>query len=167
MAALSEDSVENAVAVGISTPRFRHLDLSAGEACDARSVQYVYCSGIEVWSIEQFRQILAAIMNVLKPGGLVRVAARDLDAIVYGYLLDWRSDASVGESRAMRLNAWRRNEAAEYLFNEEDLRAELENTGFVDIWRLPAGSSSVQIFHGCEQPGSAELALEARKPVSE
>jgi hypothetical protein len=162
MTVLSEGLIENAVAIGVTLSRFRELDLNAAEAHPPGSVRYVYCAGMEACSLEQFRRTLAAIMGILEPGGLIRIATRDLDAIIFGYLLDWSSSAS-GESRAMQFNAWRQNETAQYLFNEEDLRAELEKAGFVDVWRLPAGASSVQIFHECEQPGSAELALEARK----
>ena len=165
MTVLSEGLAHNAVAIGVALSRFRQLDLDAVATHPAGTARYAYCSGMEAWTLDQFRRTLAAIMDILEPGGLIRVAARDLDAIVHGYLLDWSSNASKGESRAMQFNAWRRNEAAEYIFNEEDLRAELEKVGFVDIWRLPAGASSVQIFHDCEQPGSVELALEARKPA--
>ena len=158
--------VEKAVAVGITHPRFEQLNVEQIDARPASSARYAYCSGIEAWSIDEFRKVLSAISWTLEPGGIVRIAAEDLDAVVYGYLLEWTNGQSTHTTRAQRLNAWRRNETAQFIYNEEDLRAELEKAGFVDIWRLPAGASSVKFFHDCELHEPAGLVLEGRKPVS-
>jgi hypothetical protein len=135
------------------------------EARPSASTRYVYFSGIEAWTVLEFRRILLTIVRILEPGGIVRIVAKDLDAIVYGYLLEWNKSEPNEVTRAQQLNAWRRSETAEYVFNEEDLRAELDSAGFVDIWRLQPGASSAEIFHKCEQSGSAEMVLEARKPA--
>jgi hypothetical protein len=105
-------------------------------------------------------------MRILKPAGNIRVATRDLDAVIYGYLLDRESSQPTGMTRAQQLNAWRKSEKAEFVFNEEDLESELQQAGFVDIWRLSAGASSVEIFRDCERQESSDLVLEARKPAS-
>jgi len=76
------------------------------------------------------------------------------------YLLDREKNQSTGMTRAQQLNAWRKNEKAEFVFNEEDLESELRKAGFVDIWRLSAGASSIEIFRDCERHGSPDLVLE-------
>jgi predicted SAM-dependent methyltransferase len=165
MSDLVEVTAGRAIAVGTAHPRFQHLKVEDMESRSSASVQYVYCSGIEAWTGAEFRHTLSAISRILAPGGFVRVVAQDLDALVYGYLLEWKSDQPTAMTRAQRLNAWRKNETAQFVFNEEDLRAELENAGFVDIWRLPVGASSVEVFRDCEPPLSTGLVLEARNPV--
>jgi predicted SAM-dependent methyltransferase len=165
MSGLVEGSVERVLAVGTANSRFKHLELKDIESTSNSSVQLVYCSGIEAWNISEFRRILSAIFKILQPRGVVRVAAQDLDALVYGYLVDWENDPATNMTRAQRLNAWRKSETAQYVFNEEDLRNELENAGFADIWRLPAGASSIEAFRDCEQDGAKGLVLEGRRPV--
>jgi predicted SAM-dependent methyltransferase len=165
MSGLENDSVEKAVAVGIAHPRFEQLCIDNMELQPTASARYAYCAGIEAWTVNGFREILSALSRILKPGGIVRIVAQDLDAVVYGYLLEWKNDQSADATRAQRLNVWRRNETAQYIYNEEDLRTEFENAGFVDIWRLPAGASSIKFFRDCELSESAALVLEGRNPV--
>jgi predicted SAM-dependent methyltransferase len=163
---LTDRMVTNAFTVGIPRPGFEHLDLDEAEMQPpGASVCYVYCSGVEAWSRSELRRTLTAIMKILEPAGVVRVATPDLDATVYGYLLDWTREDLAGTTRAQRLNDWRKSVAAQFVFNEEDLRAELENAGFVNIWRLAPGASSIEAFLDCEED-STELVLEGRKPAS-
>jgi predicted SAM-dependent methyltransferase len=166
MNGLTGSVVENAVAIGADCARFELLSLGKVDSRPDASAQYVYCSGVEAWTIAEFRRVLCATMRILKPAGIIRVATRDLDAVVYGYLLDWAGNQPAGTTRAQQLNAWRKSETAEFVFNEEDLRSELRQAGFVDIWRLAAGASSVEIFRDCERQESSDLVLEARKPAS-
>jgi hypothetical protein len=161
---LTDRTVANAFTVGNPRPGFEHLDLDEAERRPGASVRYVYCSGIEAWSQGELRRTLAVIMKILEPAGVVRVATPDLDAIVYGYLLDWTGKQLPGTTRARRFNDWRKGITAQFVFNEEDLRTELENAGFVNIWRLVAGASSIEAFVDCEED-PAELVLEGRKPV--
>jgi predicted SAM-dependent methyltransferase len=165
MSGFANSHVEKIVAVGTANSRFKNLELKDIDSRPSANVEFVYCSGIEAWTIVDLRRALSAILRILKPGGVVRVAAQDLDAVVHGYLLDWKRDQPADMTRAERLNAWRKNETAQYVFNEEDLRAELENAGFVDIWRLPAGASSIEVFRDCERDETKGLVLEGRNPV--
>jgi predicted SAM-dependent methyltransferase len=162
---LTDRVVEDAFTVGIPRPGFEHLNIDEAELRPSASVRYIYCSGIEAWSRDEFRRVLTAIMKILQPAGVVRVATPDLDSIVYGYLLDWNQEQLPGTTRAQRLNGWRKSVTAQFIFNEEDLRAELEHAGFVDIWRLAAGASSIEAFLDCEEDAT-ELVLEGRKPAS-
>jgi predicted SAM-dependent methyltransferase len=156
--------VADAFTVGFPRPGFEHLDIDEAGRRPGGSVRYIYCSGIEAWSRDELRRILAAIMKILAPAGVVRVATPDLEAVIYGYLLDWHRKDLPGSTRAQRFNDWRTGLTAQFVFNEEDLRAELENAGFVDIWRLPAGASSVEAFLDCEEDAT-DLVLEGRKPA--
>ena len=160
---LTDRVVEDAFTVGIPRPGFEHLDVDEAELRPSASVRYIYCSGIEAWSRDELRRALTAIMKILRPAGIVRVATPDLDSTVYGYLLDWNQRLP-GTTRAQRFNDWRKSVTAQFIFNEEDLRAELESVGFVDIWRLAAGGSSAEVFLDCEED-AAELVLEGRKPA--
>jgi predicted SAM-dependent methyltransferase len=165
MNGLTGSVVENAVAIGADCAGFELLNPGDVDSRPDASTQYLYCSGIEAWTVAEFRRVLSAAMRILRPAGIVRVATRDLDAVVYGYLLD-QSSQPAGMTRAQQLNAWRKSEKAEFVFNQEDLESELRHAGFVDIWRLSAGASSVEIFRDCERQESSDLVLEARKPAS-
>ena len=165
MNSLAEGSVGKGIAIGIANPHFEQLTVEDVESRPSASIQYAYCSGIEAWTAVEFRRALSAILRILEPSGTVRIATQNLDAIIYEYLLEWNSSHPAGMTRGQRLNAWRRSQTARYVFNEEDLRAELENAGFVDIWRLPAGASTIEIFRDCEQHEDMELVLEGRKPT--
>jgi predicted SAM-dependent methyltransferase len=166
MNGLTSSVVQNAVAIGADCARFELLNPGDVDSRRGASAQYVYCSGIEAWTVAEFRRVLSATMRILKPAGIIRVATRDLDAVIYGYLLDRERSQPTGMTRAQQLNAWRKNEKAEFVFNEEDLESELQHAGFVDIWRLAAGASSIEIFRDCERQESSDLVLEARKPAS-
>lgn len=161
---VTDKSIEKVFTVGTPRPGFENLDLHEGAGSRA-NVRYVYCSGIETWSRDELRRTLNAMIKILQPAGVVRIATPDLDAVIYGYLLDWNRKQSPGTSRAERFNDWRKRITAQFVFNEEDLRLELETAGFVDIWRLTAGASSLQVFLDCEEDAT-ELVLEARKPAS-
>jgi predicted SAM-dependent methyltransferase len=165
MSGLADGRIERIVAVGADHPRFEVLKAGDLKSCSSGSVQLVYCSGIEAWAVVEFRRVLSAIIRILEPGGVIRIAAQDLDVLIHGYLLEWRNGQPTDVTRAQRLNDWRKTEKAQYIFNEEDLRAELENAGFVDIWRLPAGASSIEVFRDCEQREAMGLILEGRSPV--
>ena len=156
---------EIAVAIGTAPPRFDALSVSEAELLPADSVGYVYCAGLEALANTDIQRVLAAAVRILRPMGVVRVATQDLDAIVYRYLLGPQTALSSGATRAQQLNEWRKNEIAQFIFNEDDLRAELSRAGFVDLWRLPAGASSIDIFLDCEAQDSDALVLEGRKPA--
>src|SRR4051812_41964498 len=160
---LTDKPAENAFTVGLPRPGFQHLDVDEAGLLPSASARYIYCSGIEAWSRDELRRTLTAIMRILQPAGVVRIATPDLDATVYAYLLDWNRKELPGTTRAQRLNDWRNSVTARFVFNEEDLRSELENAGFVDIWRLVAGASSIEAFLDCEDDAT-ELVLEGRKP---
>jgi predicted SAM-dependent methyltransferase len=155
--------IENVFSVGNPRPGFENLEIDKVGSSSRANIRYVYCSGVESWSRDELRRTLNAVMKILQPGGVIRVATPDLDAIIYGYLLDWKQ--SSGTSRAGRFNDWRTSVTSQFVFNEEELRSELENAGFVDIWRLAAGASSIEVFLDCEEDAT-ELVLEARKPAS-
>jgi predicted SAM-dependent methyltransferase len=163
---LTDGVIEDAVAIGADCARFEPLKPGNVDSRPDASARYIYCSGIETWNAAEFRRVLRSAIRILKPAGIIRVAAQDLDAVVYGYLLDREKYQTTGMTRAQQLNAWRKNEKAEFVFNEEDLESELRKAGFVDIWRLSAGASSIEIFRDCERHGSCDLVLEARKPAS-
>jgi predicted SAM-dependent methyltransferase len=156
---------ELAITIGAARPRFDQLGTEQAELRPDNSVEYIYCTEIDALTSAELRRVLTAAMRILRPEGVIRVATQDLDAIVYSYLLGPAGVPPTGVTRAQRFNEWRKNQAAQFVFNEEDLRAELERAGFVDIWRLVAGASSLEIFVDCEPQDSGALVLEARKPA--
>jgi predicted SAM-dependent methyltransferase len=156
---------ELAVTIGAARPRFDQLDADQAELRPANSAEYIYCTEIEALTSADLRRVLSAAVRILRPKGVIRVATQDLDAVVYSYLLGPIGVPPTGVTRAQRFNEWRKNQATHFVFNEEDLSAELERAGFVDIWRLAAGASSLDIFVDCEPQDSGALVLEARKPA--
>lgn len=162
---IADMTTGTAIAIGKDDPRFIPLRVDELAGYPEATVHYAYCAGIETWGLDMLGQTLSAIVRILKPSGVARIATKDLDAVVHGYLLDWDDAPETGMTRAQRLNDWRKNETAVHVFNEDDLRTALETAGFVDIWRLPAGASSIGIFQNCETSRDGELVLEGRKPA--
>jgi hypothetical protein len=161
-----ETEVVTAVSLGGPRARLEPISIETLAARPDCSVRYVYCSGIESQSLTQLRSTLSVIMRVLEPAGVVRIATPDLDAVVYDYLLGRGIAGTAEKSRAQRLNDWRSDTSGQHIFNEDDLRLELEAAGFVDVWRHAAGGSSITHFLDCEQQGGTELVLEGQKPAA-
>jgi SAM-dependent methyltransferase len=167
----TDDSTTKPLLLAVSPrdlgPAFVALEIGSTGPCAFRvpdaAAGLVILEGLGQWTEEVRLACLAEINRVLQPGGLLRVATPDLDAVVNAYLFDERSEQ--GLSRATRLNVWRLSVADRFVFNEEELRTVVEQAGFVDLRRFLAGSGSLPILWDLEGTDSVTIVLEARKPL--
>jgi len=106
--------------------------------------------------------------RVLKPGGLVRVAMPDLDAIVARYgAEDWRGDGDMFrrgfdwvQNRCEMLNIAMREWGHQWLYNEEELLRAGRMAGLVPLGRFERGESDIARFRGVEHRNGSKLVMQ-------
>lgn len=116
-------------------------DLSLGIPFKDMSVDFIYHEHfIEHLSYDEGLVFMVDCYRVLKPGGVMRIACPDLDALVKDYAEDtWRENDWVKKydyewmpSRAYMLNACMSESlwGHKYVYNKEDLVLRLNESGF-------------------------------------
>lgn len=111
--------------------------------------------------------------RVLRPGGVARLAMPDLDDLVGRYFIDdWRGDADMFKmgydwvaNRCEMLNIGMREWGHKWLYNEEELIAVADLAGFVNMRRMPHGSSAHPALAGREYRAGSKLIVEFDKPT--
>lgn len=106
--------------------------------------------------------------RVLKPGGMVRVAMPDLDAIVARYgAEDWRGDGDMFrrgfdwvQNRCEMLNIAMREWGHQWVYNEEELRRAGSMAGLVSMGRYQRGESDIPKFRGLEHRDGSKLVMQ-------
>ena len=107
----------------------------------------------------------------LKKGGVLRIAMPDLDYIVEKYNTDWKNQDWLSwpgyefiRTRGRMVNVvFRWSWGHKYLYNEEDLRAQLTGAGFQRIVRCEWNKSSHSELAGLETRRDSILIIEATK----
>ena len=114
-------------------------NLSKGIPFESNSVDFIYNEHfIEHLSYEEGFAFLQECYRVLKPGGCLRVACPDLDAIIHGYINDtWREAEWIKNfnyewipSGAYMLNLSLNHWGHKYVYNRPDLMANFKRAGF-------------------------------------
>jgi predicted SAM-dependent methyltransferase len=117
---------------------------------------------IHRWDPAKLNINLREIKRLMRTGGLLRISTPNLDAAIHAYLMEW--DDSQDNSRAARFNEWWRTTKSQFLFNEEELRRILMESGFVDLQSFVVGASSDPLFWDAGHADKTILVMEARKP---
>jgi SAM-dependent methyltransferase len=131
--------------------------------CASGSVSAVYSSHmIEHLDRHEARAFLAEVRRILRPGGVVRIAAPDISRLVRDYLdtgdADRFVDASyMGLTRPAGLAAWAKWVLVGprhhlWMYDGASLARLLAASGFTDVAVLPAGQT------GIADPGDLDLA---------
>jgi predicted SAM-dependent methyltransferase len=154
------------------------------------SFEYVFSEHqIEHISEPAGRRMLAECFRVLRPGGRIRLATPDLAQAVRLYAeplgererryVDWvierfLPDAGTGNRRCHVLNQMLNAFGHQFVYDEETLRAALEDAGFVQVERFGVGESGDAALRGLEAHGRAigneeanaleTMVLEASRP---
>lgn len=108
--------------------------------------------------------------RVLKPGGIVRIAMPDLDAIVDRYgQEDWRGDADMFrmgfewvQNRCEMLNIAMRAWGHQWVYNEEELLRAGRMAGLVPMGRYEWGKSDIPKFEALEYRNGSKLVMQFR-----
>src|SRR5579859_2728050 len=120
--------------------------------CAPASVAAVYSSHmIEHLDRSEARAFLGEVKRVLRPDGVVRIAAPDLSLLVTRYVATGDADGFVagihmGLDRPAGLRGWVRWALVGprhhlWMYDGESLSRLMRETGFIDVAVLPAGSS--------------------------
>ena len=161
-----------------------YLDVTRKLPLPDRSIRYAFGEHvIEHISQRQAERLLRELHRVLQPGGILRLTTPDMKKIIaiyadrnpvvsradYARFLD-RETGKQHFQPCQILNDYMRLWGHQYIYDEEDLRARLQQVGFVQIRRWEPGESEHGRLRGIERHGGAEwinraeaLSLEAAR----
>jgi predicted SAM-dependent methyltransferase len=147
-------------------------DLSHGIPAADGSCDLVYSEHVfEHFPLETGMMLMRESLRALRPGGVLRIAMPDLAHVVHKYSTSWRDQAWLDtpglehvDSACRMLNVGLREWGHTYVYDEEDLRMRLRQSGFTDIRRCELGRSDVPDLRGLETRADSLLILEAVAP---
>lgn len=162
-----------------------YLDLTRPFPLPAGRFRFVFGEHvIEHLTETQGLQMLQECFRVLEPGGVVRITTPDLRKLIsiyegrnpvistedYARFLD-EETGKRHERPAQIFNDYLRLWGHRHIYDEDDLRARLEEVGFVDVTRRDPGQSPHPELCGIERHGGAAwvneaeaMCLEATRP---
>jgi predicted SAM-dependent methyltransferase len=138
--------------------------------CAAGSVDVVYSSHmIEHLDRAEARGFLAEVRRVLRPGGVVRIAAPDLTRLVSDYVASGDADkfiagSHLGLDRPAGVRAWVKWTVVGprhhlWMYDAQSLTRLLREAGFAEATAVPAGSTRIA------EPGRLDLRERAAESV--
>lgn len=126
---------------------------------------------IEHLELEDGLRLLRECRRLLAPGGVLRIATPDLEALVDAYREDWRAQDWVQwpchrflDSAARMLNMAFRAWGHRHLYDAEELELRLREAGFTELQRCALGASEHPELGGLETRSDSKLIFEARVP---
>ena len=136
---------------GKPPPNWKRWDITRRTPLDDNSVDYVYCSEvIEHFPKYQARLVMKETFRILKRGGIFRLTTPDIQLICSGYLsgvlgVDHFNDFFFMINQDKKPTLLERIGARIYstnphlyLYDYENIRNLLEDTGFIDVVKKPA-----------------------------
>ena len=135
------------------------------------SFQCIYSEHVlEHFTYERGQTLLKECYRILSDDGIMRIAMPDLDYIIKKYLSDWKnqewlswSEYSFIKTRGMMLNTYFSWWDHKYLYNEEDLKKQLMNSEFKNVYRCEWSKSECHFLCNLETRGDSKLIVETRK----
>lgn len=147
------------------------LDIRKRLPFSDESVTFIYSEHIlEHLTYEEGRRFLLECYRCLRKGKILRIAMPDLDEIVQKYETNWRNQDWLSwpgfqwiKTKGQMLNIAFRWWGHKYLYNEEDLRNQLDEIGFGIITRCEWNKSSRSELCNLETRKDSKLIVEAIK----
>jgi predicted SAM-dependent methyltransferase len=123
---------------------------------------------IEHISLQDGISFLKEMYRIIKPNGVIRIAAPDLDVIIDQFVNDsWRDDFKKAQipcnTRCEMLDMSMRGWGHLYLYNYEELEYRLKNSGFINISRKELYKSDYPELCNLETRWASFLIIEATK----
>lgn len=146
------------------------LDLRGGFPAAPSSLKRVYSEHVfEHLELADAARVLADLRRALEPGGVLRIAMPDLDALIDRYRGDWQDQDWLGDvsyshidSAAHMLNYALRSWGHKYVYSYTELELRLAQAGFTEVRRAPWGVSADPELRGRETRADSLLVVEAR-----
>ena len=135
------------------------------------SVSFIYNEHfIEHLTLKEGLSTFKDFYRVLKPNGVLRIATPDLNNVIFRYFYQWKKQNWIkkygydwirtrGEMINMAFHEWEHK----YLYNFEDLKLRLKETGFKSIKKEKLGKSKFKILRNLETRPESKLIVEATK----
>jgi predicted SAM-dependent methyltransferase len=153
-----------------ATRNIQFANAAARLPCASGSVSAVYSSHmIEHLDRGEARAFLAEVRRVLRPGGVVRIAAPDIAGLVQDYLATRDADGFItathmGLNRPAGLRAWMKWVLVGprhhlWMYDGDSLARLLREAGFADVAVMPPGQTIMA------DPGDLDLAERASESV--
>lgn len=149
------------------------LDLRFALPVPDSSVELIYSEHvIEHLDLDDGMALLRECRRVLQPGGVLRVATPDLDAVVRAYQGDWRAQDWVNwpghewiDSPARMINQSFHGWGHRHLYDHAELTLRLAQAGFGATRRCALGDSPTRGLAGLETRADSLLVVEASPPA--
>ncbi|NQS88896.1 methyltransferase domain-containing protein [Patescibacteria group bacterium] len=147
------------------------IDIRKGLPFRDDSVDYIYCEHLlEHFSYEEGERILREFRRCLQGKGIARIGMPDLDYVVQKYNTDWENqdwlhwpEHEFIKTRGQMINVSFRRWGHKYLYNEEDLRIQLNKARFTNVIRCKLNESSHAELCNLETRKDTKLVMEAEK----
>lgn len=148
-----------------------NIDLREPLPYEDNSVDFIYNEHfIEHLTVEEGLSFLSECRRVLKPGGVLRVAAPNLDYLLFRYFFFWKWRSwykKYGyewiETRAEMVNLAFREWGHKYLYNKQELERRLREVGFKDLCKKRFRKSGYPELRNKETRKESRLIIEAVK----
>ena len=138
------------------------------------SVDFIYSEHfIEHLAVEGGVAFFREAFRILKPGGAMRIATPDLDALMRNHLPEnktWREDTHIDlvglqfiKTRAESMNIAMRWWGHQFVYNYEELERRLREAGFLKIKSSPFKISDFPELCGMETRAESDLIVEVIK----
>lgn len=147
------------------------FELKTGLPFRDNSVRYIYSEHVlEHFTQEEGLFILKECNRILSENGIMRIAMPDLDHIIKKYLADWKDqdwltwpEYEFIKTRGQMMNIIFSWWGHKYVYNEEDLRQQLQAAGFFHIVRVNRSESRFVTLQNLESRRDSLLVYEAVK----
>jgi len=135
------------------------------------TVDFIYNEHfLEHLTVEEGQGVLRDFFRILRPGGVARIAMPDLEISIRRYLKpDWKTDPLINKfgfkfkTRAERINTVFRSWGHKWLYNDEELKRRLEESGFKNIVKCKFHKSKYRDLRNLETRKESTLIMEAKK----
>jgi predicted SAM-dependent methyltransferase len=154
----------------VKSPNVVSVDLTQRIPVTSGSIELIFCEHfIEHISEADGERFLAECHRLLQPGGTLRISTPDLRKLIEVYLAgnitEWSDLGWSPATPCALLNEGVRSWGHLFMYDEQQLMAALQKTGFVGLRRVAWRTSEIPGLSGLEcRPFHGDLIVEATRP---